>query len=128
VGDASTALLADLQRTIRDRLGEPARVIPNTADVMVQECARQWPMRAMLRLAKNQATKTAGRETIAAVNVCAAKCREELEYRWGYSPSTDRAIGLLMRAVVVEFANLWFRDQDTRLNLCRIIAVIRKSE
>ena len=128
MGDAATALLADLQRTIRDRLGEPARVIPNTADVMVQECARQWPMRAMLRLAKHPATKTAGRETIAAVNVCAAKCREELEYRWGYSPATDRAIGLLMRAVVVEFANLWFRDQDTRLNLCRIIAVIRKSE
>jgi hypothetical protein len=128
VGDAATALLAELQRTIRDRLGQPARVIPNTADVMVQECARQWPMRAMLRLAKYPATKTAGRETIAAVNVCAAKCREELEYRWGYSPATDRAIGLLMRAVVVEFANLWFRDQDTRLNLCRIIAVIRKPE
>jgi hypothetical protein len=128
VGDSSTALLAELQRTIRDRLGEPARTIPNTCDVMTQEAARQWPMRAMLRLAKNQAAKTAGRETIAAVNVCAAKCREELEYRWGCSPSTDRAIGLLMRAVVVEFANLWFRDQDTRLNLCRIIAVIRKPE
>lgn len=128
MGNADTALLAHLQRAIRDRLGEPAAGIPNTCDAMVQECARQWPTRAMLALAKNPATKTAGRDTIAAVNVCAAKCRESLESRWGASRATERAIGLLMRAVVVEFANLWFRDRSTRLDICRVIAIVRQPD
>jgi hypothetical protein len=128
VGEAAAALLGRLQETIRGRIGDKARAVPNTCDAMIQECARQWPTRAMLALARNPATKTAGRDTIAAVNVCAAKCREELESRWGDNRATNRAIGLLMRAVVVEFANLWFSNRETRLDLCRIIAIVRKPD
>lgn len=125
VGDAAAALLGQLQDEVRARIGEPAAALAHTTDVMVVECLRWLPVGQLTSLARKPEPKNAGAETVAAVAVLAARCREQLEARWGAQPPTVRAIDLLMRAVVVEVFNLWFRSTEARAAIRECVAAVR---
>jgi hypothetical protein len=126
VGDAAATLLSQLQDEVRARIGEPAAALAHTTDVMVVECLRWLPVVQLTALARKPEKPTAGADTVAAVAVLSARCREQLEARWGASQPTVRAIDLLMRAVVVEVFNLWFRSPDARHAICQCVAAVRK--
>ncbi len=125
VGDAAAALIGHLQDEVRARIGHPADTLAHTTDAMVQEALRWFPLTQMTALARQPEPPQAGADTVAAVAVLTARCREQLEARWGAKPATVRAIDLLMRAVVVEVFNLWFRDREARHAICRCVAAVR---
>ena len=53
--------------------------------------------------------------------------REQIEARWGCKPSEQAALDLVLRAVVIEFANIWFFcDPATRVELRKIIFEVRQ--
>ena len=118
-------LLGELQAAIRSGLGEAGEQAGKTLDLMTQTAALYWPVALMTAAAKKPNTFAAGADTLAAINVVAAKCREELEARMVRDPEALRVVGLLMRPVVVEFARVWFSDADSRLNVCRCIGLVR---
>jgi len=124
VGEAP-ALLAELQAAIRERIGDPARAMEHTTDVLVQETARYWPVRHMVEIARQPNTSHAGEAALGAVAVITAKIRENVEARWNETHEAGGALDLLCRAVVIEFANLWFGDPATRIALCKIIGAVR---
>jgi hypothetical protein len=126
VGDAAATLIGQLQEEVRARIGAPAEGLSHTCDVMVQECLRWFPIAQMTVLARQPQPPKAAADTVAAVSVVAARCREQLETRWGASPATVRAIDLLMRAVVVEICNLWFSSADARHAICQCVAAVRR--
>ena len=51
--------------------------------------------------------------------------RERVELRYGCAVSDRAAIDLLLRAVVIEMANLWFSAVETRIAMRRIMFWIR---
>jgi hypothetical protein len=124
VGEAP-ALLAELQAAIRDRIGDPARAMEHTTDVLVQETARCWPVRHMVEIARQPNTSQAGEAALLGVAVVTAKIRENIEARWNKTHEAGGAFDLIARAVVIEFANLWFGDPATRIALCKIIGAVR---
>lgn len=126
MGDAAAVLIGQLQDEVRARIGKPAEALAHTTDVMVQECLRWFPIAQMTILARKPEPPRAGADTVTAAAVLAAKCREQLEARWGAKPATVRAIDLLMRAVVVEVFNLWFGSADARHAICQCVAAVRK--
>jgi hypothetical protein len=126
VGDAAGTLIGQLQDEVRSRIGQPAEALEHTTDVMVQECLRWFPIAQMTILARKPEPPRAGADTVATISVLTAKCREQLEARWGAKPATVRAIDLLMRAVVVEVCNLWFGSKEARHAICQCVAAVRK--
>jgi hypothetical protein len=125
VGDAAGVLIGQLQEEVRARIGAPADALAHTTDVMVQECLRWFPIAQMTILAKKPEPPRAGADTVATIAVLTAKCREQLEARWGAKPATVRAIDLLMKAVVVEVCNLWFGSKEARHAICQCVAAVR---
>lgn len=126
MGDAAAVLIGQLQDEVRARIGAPAEALAHTTDVMVQEVLRWFPVTQMTVLAREPEPPRAGADTVAAVAVLAAKCREQLEARWGARPATVRAIDLLMRAVVVEVFSLWFGSKEARHAICQCVAAVRR--
>lgn len=126
MGDAAAVLIGQLQDEVRARIGAPAEALAHTTDVMVQECLRWFPIAQMTVLAREPEPPRAGADTVAVVAVLAARCREQLEARWGAKPATVRAIDLLMRAVVVEICNLWFGSKQARHAICQCVAAVRR--
>jgi hypothetical protein len=128
MGEAGARLLGELQGAIRARLGAPGEAAGPACDAMTQAVARYWPVALMTDAARRPETAKAGADTLAAVNVVSAKCREELEARADGDPASLRAIDLLIRAVVVEFARVWFSSARARLDVCRCIALVRSPD
>jgi hypothetical protein len=54
-----------------------------------------------------------------------AKCREDLEARWKLTGNNSAALDLLLQAVVIEMANLWFSSAEMRIALRTIIFQVR---
>lgn len=125
MGEAAPVLLAELQHAIRERIGEHGHAMSHTVDVLVQETARVWPVRHMVEVARHPNTSQAGESALAAVAVVTAKIRENVEARWQQTHDAGSAFDLMARAVVIEFANLWFSDPATRIALCKIIGAVR---
>lgn len=122
---AGAVLLGELQLAIRSRLGGPQDAAGLQCDLMTQTVCKYWPVALMATAARRPDTFAAGADTLATVNVVAAKCREELEARAARDPQALAAIDHLMRPVVVEFARLWFSDAAVRLDCCRCIGYVR---
>lgn len=126
VGDAlDTLTLLDLCETIREAIGEPALTLAHTCDVLVEETCRQWPERTMAKYASKLDSEANGVGVLDAIPVITARVGEQIEARWGLVPSHAAAIHLLARAVVIEFANLWFSSIEVRIDIRSIIAVVR---
>ena len=127
MGDAlDTLTLGDVRDAIRGAIGYPAEQLGHTCDVIVEEVCRQWPERHMAALARKLDSQSAGGQVLDAIPVITARVREQIEARWGCKPSDQAALDLVLRAVVVEFANLWFFDAAARIGLRKIIFKVRQ--
>jgi hypothetical protein len=127
VGDALDMLtLGDVRAAIRGAIGYPAQQLGHTCDVIVDEVCRQWPERHMANLARKLDCDSAGGQVFDAIAVITAKVREQIEARWDCKHSEQAALDLVLRAIVVEFANLWFFDAAARIGLRKIIFTVRQ--
>jgi hypothetical protein len=127
VGDAlDTLTLGEVREAIREAIGQPAEKLCHTCDVIVDEVCRQWPERHMASLARKLDCDSVGGQVLDAISVITARVREQIEARWGCKPSEQAALDLVLRAVVIEFANLWFCDPETRIGLRKIIFFVRQ--
>lgn len=124
--DAVDVQCEQLRDAVRDRIGEHAKTFTHSVDVMVDEAMRYWPEKEFARIARTiDEEKSKGVEAIAAIAVVCAKCRENLEARWGAQPSHVQAIGLLMEPVVIQLANIWFSNNEARVAMREVIARLR---
>jgi hypothetical protein len=124
--DAIDVHCEQLRDAVRERIGEHAKTFTHSVDVMVDEVMRYWPEKEFARIARTiEEEKSSGVEAIAAIAVVCAKCRENLEARWGAQPSHVQAIGLLMEPVVIQLANIWFSNHEARIAMREVIARLR---
>lgn len=127
MGDAlDTLTLRELCDAVREQIGPRAEQLEHTCDIIVTEVCRCWPERTFADLAKNLACERAGDRVLDAIAVTTAKVRENIEARWGCKPSHKAALDLILRACVVEFANLWFSSPEARIGMRAVIALVRQ--
>jgi hypothetical protein len=125
VGDApATNTLLDLRGEIRRRLGSQAAGISEACDELVDAVCYWWPQRYMALIARRRADVS--EEALMAFAVIEAKIREDIEARFGVSPNTLRALDLLLPAIVLEMAALWFNDVEARMSLRRAMWLARQ--
>jgi len=126
VGDAlDTLTLPEMFSHVREAIGPPATTLSHTADILIEETCRVWPERTMADLARRLDSEEAGGKVLDAISVITAAVRERVEARYGCDASDKAAIDLLLRAVVIEVANLWFTGVEARIAMRRIMFVIR---
>ena len=126
MGDALDTLThQELLDAVREAIGPPAEQLAHTCDVIVDEVCRQWPERTMAKLARKLDSEEAGGKVLDAVAVITARVREQIEARWGCQPSHEAALDLVLRACVIEFANLWFSCVEARIAMRRIMFEVR---
>ena len=121
----SEARIEALQRLIRERLGEPAEQLSHSCDVFVSEVLRYWPDREMCRIAIDPDVNAAAGAALRAIPVITAKCRENLESRWGMGRPTAVALDLLLEPVVVQVAHIWFRGTEERILIMECVGRLR---
>jgi hypothetical protein len=63
---------------------------------------------------------------LGALEVVEAKIREDIEARFGVSANTLRALDLLLPAIVIEMAGLWFNDVEARIAMRRAMWLARR--
>jgi hypothetical protein len=126
VGDAlDTLTLRSLRDSIREAIGPPATTLAEVCDVILDEVCRQWPERAMADIARKQDSDAAGGQAFDAIAVITARVREQMEARYGCHPNHKEALDLILRACVIEFANLWFTNAEARIAMRRILFQVR---
>jgi hypothetical protein len=129
VGDAlDTLTLREVCDAVREQIGPRAELLEHTCDVIVTEVCRCWPERTMADIAAKLGCPKAADQVLDAIAVTTAKVRENIEARWGCKPSHKAALDLVLRACVVEFANLWFSCPEARIGMRAVIAVVRHSK
>lgn len=129
MGDAlDTLTLREIADIIRDQIGPKAEKLEHTCDVLVMEVCRCWPERAMADIAARMTQPKAADDVLNAIAVTTAKVRENIESRWGCKPSHKAALDLILRACVVEFANLWFAAPEVRIRMRAIIMLVREGK
>lgn len=130
MGDApDTLTLAGLRAIVRASVSatDPSDVLNHTVDVLLDETCRQWPERYMAQVARKADAGQHGDRLLGSLAVVAARVREQIETRWGCEPSNRAALDLVLRAVVVEFANVWFSSPGVRIALRRILFEVRRA-
>lgn len=126
MGDTlDTLTITELRNSIREAIGMPAQELEHTCGVLVDETCRQWPERFMADVARRMDTDTAGGQVLDAIPVIQARVREQIEARWGCHANHQYALDLLLRAVVIEMANIWFSCPEARIGLRRVMAECR---
>lgn len=125
VGAAPVASLTQLRAEIRSRLGANGTTSRGVVDLYVQEVCRHWPEKHMAKLASQKREAGSGLPALDALSVVAANCREKIEAKWEAKPEAEKALSVLLNAVVVEFANLWFSSTEQRIALRAIITRVR---
>jgi len=124
--DAIDVHCDQLRAAVRERIGEHADTFRHSVDVMVDEAMRYWPEKEFARIARTvEENRSSGAEAIGVMAVVVAKCRENLEARWGAEPAHVHAIGLLMEPVVIQLANIWFSTNEARIAMREVIARLR---
>jgi hypothetical protein len=125
VGAAPVTSIEDLRAEIRSRIGPQAVELSHCCDVFVSQVCRYWPERHMATLARQMTNAGSGAGALDALAVVTAKCREDLEARWKLTGNNSAALDLLLQAVVIEMANLWFSSAEMRIALRTIIFQVR---
>lgn len=129
MGDAlDTLTLRELADRVREQIGPPAEQLEHTCDVIVHEVCRCWPERTMADIAGKLGCSKAADDVLDAIAVTTAKVRENIEARWGCKPSHKAALDLILRACVVEFANVWFSCPEARIGIRAVIALVRQGK
>lgn len=128
MGDASAVEpvdtpLSDLRDEVRRRMGHQADGLSDACDEVTSTVCYFWPQRWMAEVARRQIE--AG-NMLDAVAVIEAKVREDLEARFGTNPNTLRALDLLVSAVVLEMAGMWFAGVEERIAMRRAMWVARQ--
>lgn len=127
MGDALVTLtLRELADLVRSSIGEKGEPLSHTCDVIVMEICRCWPEVVMAEIATKLGCSQAADKVLDAISVTTAKVRENIEARWGCKPSHQAALDLVLRACVVEFANLWFSCAEARIGMRAVIALVRE--
>lgn len=113
--------LAELRR----RIGQPADALSHTTELIAREVLACWPEKEFARIAADQTRPENADAALNAIAVTRAKAREMLEAKFVTNQSCQNALDLLLSAVVVETANLWFGDPEARIALREILAWLR---
>lgn len=116
--------LAELRR----RIGEPAEALSHTTELIAREVLACWPEAEFARIAADQTKPEMADAALNAINVTRARSRELLEAKFVTNQSCQNALDLLLSAVVVETANMWFGDPETRIAIREIIAWLRSPQ
>lgn len=126
MGDASAVdtPLSDLRDEIRRRMGHQADGLADACNEVVTTACYFWPQRQMASIARRQAS--AGADALDAISVIEAKVREDIEARFGTDANTLRTLDLLVSAVVLELAGLWFTGVEERIAMRRAMWVARQ--
>jgi len=125
VGAAPVTSVEELRAEIRTRIGPQAVELEHCCDVFVSQVCRYWPERHMADLARQMKHAGSGAGALDALAVVTAKCREDLEARWKLTGNNSAALDLLLQAIVIEFANLWFSSPEMRIALRAVIFRVR---
>lgn len=126
MGDApATTALDQLRDEIRRRLGSQAAGIAEACDEITCAACVWWPQDYMAKIARRRGDS--GPDALAALAVIEAKTREDVEARFGVSANTLRALDLLLPAIVIEMAGLWFNDVEARIAMRRAMWQARQS-
>ena len=123
MGDAASMDLTWLRSTVRHRIGGPALQLPDEVAAICDATLVHWPERHMAELARR--SENAGREALDAIGVIGAKVREVLELRAATEEEAE-ALNLIILAVVVEVANLWFASVEHRIGIRRLAFQLRQ--
>ena len=127
MGDALDTLTHEgLRYAIRSTICPPGDVLEHTCDVIVDEICRQWPERTMANYARSLASEATGMKVLDAIAVITARVREQIEARWRCRASEQAALDLMLRAAVIEFANLWFSGPEPRIAMRVVIGAVRR--
>lgn len=126
MGDTEASRLTQLRDAVRERIGKHAERLTHTCDVIVDEACRFWPEKEFLRIAAEvEANRSDGRDAIAVISTLVAKCRENIEARWGNQHT--QGINLLLEPVVIQLANIWFSSPQARLAMRQVILRLRQA-
>ena len=125
VGDASAVdtPLSDLRDEVRRRMGHQADGLAEACDEVTSCVLYFWPQRWMSDLARKADASPFTLDTIAVIE---AKCREDLEARFGTDKNTMRVLDLLVCSVVIEVFTLWFAGIEQRIAMRRAMWVARQ--
>ena len=127
MGDAlATMTLGTLAGEIWTNIGETDDATRLATLTIVEEVCVWWPVDVMSSIARRRHQEQAGLECLDALGVIGAKCLETIEARYP-EPSSSRAIELVLRAIVISFANRWFCGVASRREMRAVIRSVRAS-
>lgn len=127
VGDApAVEHLGSVRHTIRRCIGEPATLMPEVCDAIVDGVLRCWPIDWASLLARSSSWR-AGEAFYRLTILVKARAREYLEWRYGMSRNVQTAITLLLERVVDEIAMFWLESAEHRQVIRRAIHAARKT-
>ena len=127
MGDApAVEQLGSLRQTIRHCIGEPATLMPDICDAIVDAVLILWPVDWASLLARSTSWK-AGEGYYRLTILVKARAREYLEWRFGMSKNVDTALRLLLESVVDEIAMFWLESHEHRNAIRQSISALRRA-
>ena len=126
-GAPAAATLGTFRETIRRAIGEPATLMPDVTNAMVDAVLRLWPVDWASLLARSKSW-TAGETFYHLTKLVKARCLEFIEWRYGTSRNVQTAIDLLLERVVDEVAIFWLEDVDHRNVVRQAITAVRRAD
>lgn len=128
MGDTlDTFTLPTLRDAIRRSIGEPATLMPDVSDAIVDATLRLWPCEWATILARSKSFE-AGQQFYHLAKLVEARCLEYLEWRYGTHPNVELAMQLLLAPVVNEMAMFWLEGVEYRNAIRQAIASIRRAD
>lgn len=128
MGDTlDTLTLPTLRDAIRRSIGEPATLMPEVTDAIVDATLRLWPCEWASLLARSKSFE-AGQQFYHLAKLVEARCLEYLEWRYGTHPNVELAMQMLLAPVVNEMAMFWLEGAEHRNVIRQAIASIRRAD
>lgn len=118
--------LGSIRQTIRRCIGEPATLMPEVTDAIVDAVLRVWPVDWASLLARSSSWR-AGETFFRLTILVRARAREFLEWRYGMSRNVQTAIAILLERVVDEVAMFWLESAEHRQVIRQAIHAARKA-
>lgn len=119
--------LGSIRTTIRRCIGEPATLMPEVTDAIVDAVLRVWPVDWASLLARSSSW-TAGETFYHLTKLVQARALEYIEWRYGTSRNVQTANTLLLERVVDEISIFWLEDVDHRNVVRQAITAVRRAD
>lgn len=127
VGDApAVEHLGSIRQTIRRCIGEPATLMPEICDAIVDAVLRVWPTDWASLLARSSSWR-AGEAFYRLTILVKARAREYIEWRYGLTRNVETANAILLERVVDEIAMFWLESAEHRNAIRQAIHAARKT-